>query len=136
MLERFKSQWQALKASRPGHRFRDRYERHQRSHNAAKHFWRVVRVFAAAGFVAIGALFVVIPGPAIVFFFVAGALLATDSLPMAKALDWCEVHLRKIGSKVRRVWRRLSLGARVAVATLGVALSATGTLLFYRFVAN
>lgn len=136
MLERFKSQWNALKASRAGRRFRDRYERHQRSPSAAKHVWRVVRVLSAAGLVAVGVLFVFIPGPAIVFFFFAGALLATDSLPMAKALDWSEVRLRKSGSRLRRVWRGLSLRARVVVATLGVALSATGTVLFYRFVAN
>jgi hypothetical protein len=136
MFDRFKTQWEQLKASRPGHRFRDRYERNQKSHNGPKVFWRVVRVAAATGLIALGVVFVFIPGPAILFFALAGALLSTDSLPVAKLLDWIEVHARRIGAKVRRVWRRLSPVARFAVAALGVCVSAGTTLLFYRVMAN
>lgn len=136
MFARLHTQWRQMKASRPGHRFRDRYDRHKKSSNAPKTVWLVVRILAAVLLLLVGGVFMFIPGPAVVFFFFAGALLATDSLPVAKLLDWTEVQARKIGSKVRRLWRKLPTAGRVAVAALGLCLSATGTLLFYRFVSN
>ncbi|MBA4138294.1 MAG: hypothetical protein C0518_13360 [Opitutus sp.] len=136
MFDRLQKQWEQLKTSRPGHRFRDRYDRSRKSHNGPKFFWRIVRIAAAVALIGLGAVFMFIPGPAILFYFFAGALLATDSLPMAKLLDWTEVQARKIGSKARRFWRKLTPGGRIAVATLGLCLSVTGTLLFYRVVVN
>jgi hypothetical protein len=136
MFDRLHTQWRQLKASRPGHRFRDRYERHRNSNNAPKTVWRIVRIVIALALIAIAVVFMFIPGPAVVFYFFAGALLATDSLPVARLLDWTEVQARRIGAKGRREWRRLPTVGRIAVAALGVGLSATGTLLFYRFVAH
>lgn len=136
MFDRLHTQWRQLKASRPGHRFRDRYERNRHSHDKLKLVWRVVRVALAAVLTAIGVLLVFIPGPAILFFALAGALLATDSLPLAKVLDWTEVRARQLGAKIRRHWRRLPTSGRIVVTAVALCLSATGTLLLYRFVAN
>lgn len=136
MFDRFKSQWTALKRSRPGHRFRDRYERNKQSKNAPKMIWRVVRVIAAAGFVALGIVFMFIPGPAILFYALAGALLSTDSLPVAKALDWTEVHSRKLGRWIAAKWNPLPTPAKFTIGALGACGSVTSTWLFYRFVAH
>lgn len=136
MFDRFKSQWTALKRSKPGHRFQDRYERNKRSKNAPKAIWRIVRVIAAAGLVALGVVFMFIPGPAIVFFALAGALLSTDSLPVAKALDWCEVRGRKIGRWIAKRWNPLPAAAKITIGAIGACGSVTSTWLFYRFVAH
>lgn len=136
MFDRFKKQWVELKESRPGHRFRDRYERNKRDKNGAKLLWRVVRVATAAVFVCIGAVFMFIPGPAILFYALAGALLATDSLPVAEFLDWCEVKGRQLGRWGQRRWHRLSIVGKVTVSTFSVVLSAGATFLFYRLMAR
>lgn len=136
MLDRFKSQWHALKRSRPGHRFQERYERNRQSRNAPKLVWRVVRVLLSVVFIVLGILFMFIPGPAIVFYAVAGALLSTDSLPVAKALDWGEVRGRRLGRWIARRWQPLPRAAKIAISALGVCGSATSTWLFYRFVAH
>jgi hypothetical protein len=136
MFDRFKSQLSALKRSKPGHRFQDRYERNQASRNTLKLLWRIVRVAVAAVFVALGVIFMFIPGPAIVFYAIAGALLSTDSRPVAKALDWIEVHARRIGRRIAAKWNPLPAAAKITLGTLGACGSVTSTWLFYRFVAH
>jgi hypothetical protein len=136
MFAKFQHQWQALRTSRPGHRFRDRYERNQSSKDGLKLFWRVVRIAVAAGLVVVGLGFMFIPGPATLFFVIAAALLATDSLPLAKLLDWTEVKTRRLGARARRRWRRLSPFSRASVAALGIAVSLASSVLFYRIMAR
>ncbi|MBI2510676.1 MAG: hypothetical protein HYV96_01740 [Opitutae bacterium] len=136
MFDRLKSQWAALKRSRPGHRFQDRYERNLQSRNGAKTLWRIVRIVIAAGFVVLGVLFMFIPGPAIAFYAIAGALLATDSLPLAKLLDWIEVRSRRMARWAAAKWQPLPLAAKLTLGTLGVCGSITSTWLLYRFVAQ
>lgn len=136
MFNRFKSQWAALKHSEPGHRFQDRYERNRKSRNGAKTLWRIVRIVIAAGFVVVGVLFMFIPGPAIAFYAVAGALLSTDSLPLAKSLDAIELRSRRIGRWVAAKWKPLPIAAKLTLGALGACGSVTSTWLFYRFVAH
>jgi hypothetical protein len=136
MFDRLKTQWRQLEESRPGHRFRDRYERHQRDRNAPKLLWRIVRIGAAVALVLIGGVFMFIPGPAILFYALAGALLATDSLPVAKLLDWSEVKIRQLWRWARQRWERLSTAGKVIVSTFSLALSAGATFLAFRLMAR
>jgi hypothetical protein len=56
-------------------------------------------IFALLAF-AVGVVLAFIPGPAVVFFGIAAALLASESMTVARALDRVEVWLRG-------AWRRL-----------------------------
>jgi hypothetical protein len=94
---------------------------------------RIVFVGGALVCVAIGMVLVVIPGPAVPFFFLAGGLLATESRTIARAMDWSEVRLRKVATGVMRRWRRLPLGARVVLMALGACCSAATMYLTYHF---
>ncbi len=90
----FAKQWHSLSAGKPGHRFRDRYYSNKKN---SEQRWagRIVR-FALAAVILVGAaVLTVIPGPAIPLFLVAGALIASDWLWMAKIMDRIEVGLRK-----------------------------------------
>ncbi|MGH7335962.1 MAG: PGPGW domain-containing protein, partial [Myxococcota bacterium] len=51
---------------------------------------------------AAGVVLVFIPGPAVLFFALGGALLATQSLWVARALDAIEVRGRKTLDSIRR----------------------------------
>lgn len=84
---------------------------------------RVLLLGLAVLLTAIGVVLMFIPGPAILFFFLAGALLAEESLPVARGLDWAELRLRAAWNALRRWWSRrsTSAGARLLVAASLIA---------------
>lgn len=130
---RLKRQWQVLKSGKPGHRFVERYEAAQRKENRASFITRLVRFVIAAIAIALGVVFALIPGPAILFFALAGALLASESKMVARFLDWTEVRIRRVVRFAQRIWRRLPLVGKVGVVIVGVACSAGASYFSYRF---
>lgn len=106
MLAALKRRWTDLKRGTPGRRFQDRYRRAAEA-RARGGLSRILRVSAAAVAIVIGVVLVFLPGPAVVFFFIAGALLASESLHVARALDWTELKLRAVWSW----WKRRRPGA-------------------------
>jgi hypothetical protein len=85
---------------------------------------------------AIGILLAVIPGPAIPFFFVAGALLASEFRFAARFMDWLELRLRAVLGWARRHWRRLPGWARVFLVLAGASASAGSAWLLHRWWSN
>ena len=127
MFNAFKEQWRGLKRGSPGHRF-------QSCHAAARRHtatWghRLARFGLALVALLLGLFFAVMPGPAIIFFAAAGALLATESRPLAVALDWSEVKLRALVRWAKSHWRNLGLTGRIAVVAVGAMGSAAMTAL-------
>lgn len=108
----------------PGRRFRNRYRSHRRSRSSKSLWRRLQRILLAVVALAIGVVLVFIPGPAILFFFMAGALLASDWLWMARTLDWLEVRLRAGWRRAQRWWKRLPWAGRIALLVAGGSLSA------------
>lgn len=102
MFDRIRALWTRLRELEPGRRF-ETFHREQRNKPTA------VRVaFFAAAFLCLGAgvVFALIPGPAILFFALGGALLATQSLWFARWLDRGELWARRTLAQVRESWRR------------------------------
>lgn len=85
----------------------------------------VLRIILAAVAAVIGFILVFLPGPAFVFFLIAGALLASDWLPVARTLDWAELHGRRAAKRAQARWRKFSTSARLALVT-GALLAAGG----------
>src|SRR5262245_40463719 len=102
MLKTLKATLRRLGKYEPGERFGAFY-REQRD----KPFW-VKLVFFGLAFVAlaVGVVLAFIPGPAVLFFFLAGALLSTQSRFVAETLDKLEVWGRKAFASLRAWWRR------------------------------
>jgi len=124
-------QWRSLSSGTPGHRFRDRYYRNQKD---PKNHWTglILRfVLAAVIFTAALAL-TVIPGPATPLFFIAGALIATDWLWMAKVMDHIEVWLRKVFKPIGKFWLRLPVYGRVLLAITTTTISIATSITVYR----
>jgi len=120
MFEKSKRDWQELKRSPPGKRFQERYQKQQRS---GKSKWARIGSFAAALVaLAIGVVLVFIPGPAVVFFFLGGGMLASHSRAVARALDWTELRLRATFQKLRTWWRSHSWRARLPVLLAAVVV--------------
>lgn len=88
---------------------------------------RIVRLVIAAVALVIGIVLMFIPGPAILFFFIAGSLIAAESRGLARALDWTEVKLRKFASWLIKRWRKLPTAGKV-VATIVLFAAVAGVL--------
>lgn len=134
MTSRLKRQWAALQRARPGRRFEERYEAAQRKENRASFLARVVRFTIATAALAVGVVLVFIPGPAVLFFAIAGALLASESRGVARFLDWSEVKIRAVLRWAQRTWKRLPMVGKVAVAIMGAAGGAGAGVVGYRVI--
>ena len=118
----WRAQWRALKGGTPGHRFQDHYVATRRAARPGRWGVRLLTIAAAVCCLAIGLVLAVMPGPAVLFFFLAGALLATESRRVARLMDWAEVRGRRAYRVLERRWRGLPRGARgLILATLGAA---------------
>lgn len=85
----------------PGERFQRRYWRHRgRNGNPRSIAARVASLSLGALLAVLGVLMLVLPGPGILALAAAGALFASESLRIARMMDWLEV----LG---RRGWARL-----------------------------
>src|SRR5688500_370653 len=129
----FREDWRELRRGRPGHRFQARYRRARQEQHRCGPGQRILLVALAVVFLAIAVVLVVMPGPAFVFFILAGALLASESQVIARFMDWSEVVVRKALAWGKRIWRRLPLMARVLVIAVAVACTGAATYLGYQF---
>ena len=126
------SEWRELRQGRPGRRFQDGYEASRRTKNRVTWLGRIVRLGMAVVALALGIILVFIPGPAILFFAIAGGLLAAESRQLARLLDWTEVQIRKVAVYLRARWIKLSLGGKIIVGLGIAAVSVAGLFFSYR----
>lgn len=82
--------------------------------------------------VAIGIVLMFIPGPAVLFFAIAGTLLASESRGVARFLDWTEVKIRQLVTAGLDAWRRWSWLGRAAAVAVVALLAAAAAILAYR----
>lgn len=135
----FKQRWKVMLKGRPGQRFQDRYTEAKKSRADAS--WgqkarRALRLLLALIAVVIAVFLMVLPGPAVLFYFFAGTLLASESLYVARLLDWAEVRLRTMWKWGKGHWGQTPTWGRATIVTLVVCLSVTSTYLSYRLVTN
>ncbi|HMJ55346.1 MAG TPA: hypothetical protein VK540_24895 [Polyangiaceae bacterium] len=102
MLARLKDQWNAFKRLEPGKRFQTQYRRHRQSKAGKSPVRRVLYAVAGLLSVAVGVVLTFIPGPAVLFFLIAGALFAVQSLWVARALDGGELRARAAAKAIRK----------------------------------
>ncbi|HEY1053110.1 MAG TPA: PGPGW domain-containing protein [Prosthecobacter sp.] len=135
MFAHFHQHWEAFKASRPGRRFQDVHKRREQSGKAAS---SGVRKFLMIGLglalTAAGMFFLVVPGPGTVGVFVGIALIASESLLVARLLDRLEVLLRPLFEWLRRHWMRFSRTQRRVLSGTAAALGGLAAVAFYFYV--
>lgn len=111
MLRKIEAKWSKLKHDQPGKRFQNFRERER-----DRPSWvRAAYLGAALVLFAIGVVLVFIPGPAVVFFALAGGLLATQSSWVARQLDRFELAAREKLELVRAWWKRRGSASSSAV---------------------
>lgn len=132
-----KHRWQAFTRGIPGRRFQGRYAAAWKSRGDIR--WsqrgqRVLLLLLALLSIAVAVVLMFIPGPAIPFYFLAGALLASESLVLARLMDWIELRLRVLLKRSRSFWRRSPLWARGLILAGFTGLSVVTTYVSYRLV--
>ena len=100
--------WRAFEALPIGERFVRFYEQQK----SAPAWVKPLLIVSALACLAIGVVLAFLPGPAFVFFGLAGAMLATQSIHVARLLDRLEVFARSMMRRARDTWDAIRRWAR------------------------
>jgi len=120
MIDQAKRTWQAFKRSQPGYRFQERYNRRQQTTSGPFDPKNLAYLAGGIVIIIVGVVLAPIPGPGGVLAFVGLALIGSEFLPIARALDWGELRLRGLVRWGTEVWRGLPLGMQVVIGLLAV----------------
>jgi hypothetical protein len=94
MIAAIKDYWRRFRASRPGHRFQDHYERKRASRGGIA--FRCAAMVGGVLLFLVGVFFLAVPGPGIPILLVGAALVAQQWRGMAEMLDRAELKLRRL----------------------------------------
>ena len=137
-LRTIREDWWRFKASRPGHRFRDRYRHHQRSSrqrsSQSRFYFRKVLFIVGGLAIAIGSIVLApLPGPGLGTLLLGLVILATELRLVAGFFDRAEVKLRRPLRRAKCNWASLPRRARIffgAVASIGSVTFGLWVLLY------
>lgn len=120
-LQQLRDDWRDLEKDPPGKRFQKRYQRKHDERGGKKNPFMLVVGFVV---MAIGVFLMPAPGPGVIVVILGAALLAEESILMARAMDRAEVGICKVLGAGQRGWKKASWVARIAVIALVVAVLA------------
>jgi hypothetical protein len=125
MQGKLKAHWRAFKASVPGRRFRDRYDRRHLTTRNWLNWSQVLYVVTGCLALILGVLMLVTPGPGSLFILLGLALLASEFLVLARILDWSETRTLGPFKWIKACWRKITWPVRMLIA-VGLLLMAAG----------
>ncbi len=134
MIEKARENWRQFKESEQGHRFQDRYHRHQENRRGRFDPRTLLSIWGGI-LVVVGGLFAVPgPGPGWVITFLGLGLIAGEFRPIARFMDRAEVKLRALERWVMGAWTSSSTTAKV-LASLAIlfCIAALGYGAYYLF---
>jgi hypothetical protein len=99
LVASLKRRWQTFRNDPPGTRFQERYRRHRAHRQSAAA--RLAIFVGGVVLLAAGVFFMLVPGPGIPIAAAGAAMMASESLRVARALDWLELRARRIWRSVR-----------------------------------
>ncbi|MCA1717768.1 MAG: hypothetical protein LC781_13435 [Actinobacteria bacterium] len=132
MIERAKENWRRFRESEQGHRFQDRYRRHQENRRGRFD----ARTFLSIGggtLVVVGGL-IAVPGsgPSWVITFLGLGLIAGEFRPVARFMDRAEVKLRALTRWFVGLWTSSSTAVKVLTClAILLCLAALGYAAYY-----
>ncbi len=136
VIERAKENWRRFEESEPGHRFQDRYRRHQENRRDKFDPWTRTLLSIGGGIlVVVGGLIAVPgPGPSWIITFLGLGLIAGEARPVARFMNQAEVKFRALARWIVGAWRSSSTVAKASIclATL-LCLTALGYVTYYLF---
>lgn len=113
-------------ASKPGHRFRARYRRNQRSGRRSSALRKVLVIVGGIAVVVTSLLLAPLPGPGWGTVLAGLVIIAGEILIVARFLDRAEMKLRGPAHRAKIVWANLPAAVRLPI---GVAVPVCGAVL-------
>jgi uncharacterized protein (TIGR02611 family) len=102
MFGKLRRTWQQFKTGQPGERFKQRYYARQKSQRGPLR--KIALIGAGIVILVVGIFFIPAPGPGFLIVFLGAGLIAGESLPAARALDWTELTLRAAYARLTGIW--------------------------------
>ncbi len=133
MIGDMKKNWERFSESKPGSRFKERYERRQEDERGWTDPRRLFNVIVGTILVVGSAFFGWAPGPGMLTFVIGLAMIGGEFLFAARFLDWSEVHGRRFWKFVTKLWRFSIAGKAVVLACALALISATGYVVYRLF---
>ena len=118
MIGRMRDGWRRFTASKPGHRFRARYRRHQRSGQGSSALRKVLVIVGGIVIVVTSLLLAPLPGPGWGTVLVGLIIIAGEILIVARFLDRAEMKLRGPARRAKIVWANLPTAVRLLICTV------------------
>jgi hypothetical protein len=104
VIAALKKNWTDLAKHPPGRRFQNRHRRQDQRGSSTS---RTLKLAASIVLILAGAVLLVIPGPGSVLIVIGAALLAEESMIVARFMDSAEVRIRKWIEAARTQWKKL-----------------------------
>ena len=127
MLSDLKRSWATFQKGRPGSRFVSFYRARKQARDSSRLVFLVVGILLLVG----GVILLFIPGPGLLLIAFGGALVAQQSLWMARLLDKMEVAARKAARLAERSWKAASIPVRALAVLVAAAGSAAAAYAAY-----
>jgi uncharacterized protein (TIGR02611 family) len=124
MFERLRKNWHELERSAPGKRFQERYARRRHASGGRRDIHTWLNIGLGSVIMLAGLLMIPAPGPGWLVTFLGFGLLGSEFAPIARALDWIELRLRRFAQWAQALWRKLPLGAKALLILLAALLLA------------
>jgi hypothetical protein len=118
MIGRMRDGWRRFTASKPGHRFRARYRRNQRSGQGSSALRKVLVIVGGILVVVTSLLLAPLPGPGWGTALVGLVIIAGEILIVARFLDRAEMKLRAPAQRATIAWANLPTAVRLLIGTV------------------
>ena len=118
MIGRMRDGWRRFTASKPGHRFRARYRRNQRSGQGSSALRKVLVIVGGILVVVTSLLLAPLPGPGWGTVLVGLVIIAGEILIVARFLDLAEMKLRGPARRAKIVWANWPTAVRLLIGTV------------------
>ena len=118
MIGRMRDGWRRFTASKPGHRFRARYRRNQRSGQGSSTLRKVLVIVGGILIVVTSLLLAPLPGPGWGTVLVGLVIIAGEILIVARFLDLAEMKLRGPAQRAKIAWANLPVAVRLLIGTV------------------
>ncbi|MBW3629991.1 MAG: PGPGW domain-containing protein [Gemmatimonadetes bacterium] len=131
MFESLKKSWESFNSDEPGCRFQNQYER--RTESGQGRWKKFLYVGGGIIVLAAGIFFLPAPGPGMVIVFAGAAMIAQGSLVAARALDWCDVRIRRLLKWALAFWSGASMPVKAVLVVIGLIVAAAAAYGAYWF---
>lgn len=127
---RVEHQWHLFASDQPGERFVNLHKRRQEQRQGSFSWGRILFVGAGILLIIAGLFFMAVPGPGLPVLVAGLGLMGSESLVMARGLDWTEQKLRPPVLKLKARWDALTPRTRLFCwCIVGAAGAAAGICL-------